>query len=151
MSAFKGLILVLVLPLIVASYRWDRRVKSSEFQQGRVLELTDFESGGLGPWLDESAAAAVWIIEDYGSPLDVTQPAPKPISGTKYLRVQRPAGTTGTAVLRSKPFTVSPGDQFRLSFWIRSQIIQTNNLEVIKITEQISGTSCKDFFFSTRL
>lgn len=53
-------------------------------------------------------------------PFDPAQPAPQPLSGTKYLRVNRPAGTSGQAVLRSEPFIVQPGDQFRLSFWIRS-------------------------------
>lgn len=98
--------------------------------QERLLDFVDFESGTMGPWIDESAADARWFVEDFSLPIDSTQPAPLPPSGTKYLRVNRPKGTSGQAVLRSEPFTVEPGDQFRFSFWIRSQIIQTNNLEV---------------------
>ena len=77
-----------------------------------------------------SAADAKWNIEDFSNPIDPSQPAPAPLSGNKYLRVSRPAGSSGMAVLRSEPFTVDSGDQVSLSFWIRSQIIQTNNLEV---------------------
>ncbi len=134
-----SLIFLVFSPLLAASFslsaagKWNNEVPVQEpaaHHVGRSLPLSDFESGAMSPWIDESAADARWVVEDFGSPIDATQPAPQPASGTKYLRVTRPAGTTGQAVLRSEPFMVDPGDQITLNFWIRSQIIQTNNLEV---------------------
>nr|CAH0103176.1 unnamed protein product [Daphnia galeata] len=130
-------ILLFSLPLLSTSFRLSdgekRNIVSNEFLHkkiGRVLQLSDFESGTMAPWIDESAADARWNIEDLDMPFDSTQPAPPPPSGTKYLRVNRPSGTSGQAVLRSEQFTVEPGDQFRLSFWIRSDPTQINNIQV---------------------
>lgn len=94
-----------------------------ETPQGRALDLNDFEAGTTSPWNDESAADARWVIETFDSPLNPNVPAPQPSSGSKYLRVNRPAGTSGQAILHSAPFTVSPGDTFSLNFWIRSEIM----------------------------
>ena len=91
-------------------------------QLGRALALNDFESGTTSPWNDESAADVRWAIETNDAPFEVDQPAPNPVSGRRYLRVTRPPGTSGNAVLRSDTFTASPSDQFTLSFWIRSVI-----------------------------
>ena len=88
----------------------------------RALAVNDFESGTTSPWNDESAADVRWTIETNNSPLETDQPAPNPVSGQRYLRVTRPPGTSGNAVLRSDTFTASPSDQFTLSFWIRSVI-----------------------------
>lgn len=130
----KIFIVLLICPqLFVLSTRFNRFERydsSKEMKLERQLDLSDFETGSFGPWIDESAADARWMIEEFTTPFDQTQPAPQPSAGTKYLRVNRPSGTTGQAVLRSEPFMVSPGDQVKFNFWIRSQIIQTNNLEV---------------------
>ena len=96
----------------------------------RALPLNDFESGAMSPWFDESAADAKWYLESFDAPFDPSVPVPQPGAGSKYLRVQRPPGTSGQAALRSELFTAQPGDELRFSFWIRSQILQTNNLEV---------------------
>ena len=128
-------VLLFISPLLVASFslnaanKWKNEIPDDP-AVGRALALNDFESGSFGSWVDVSAADAKWTIEDFSNPIDSTQPAPEPLSGTKYLRVSRPAGTSGMAVLRSEPFTAESGDQVSISFWIRSQIIQTNNLEV---------------------
>ncbi|KAI9550765.1 hypothetical protein GHT06_004550 [Daphnia sinensis] len=122
------LIFLWSFPFLSTSFRLDRNSKDG--RDGRLLGLTDFESGTTSPWIDESAADAKWLIEDFSAPFDPSQPAPTPSSGTKYLRVNRPAGTSGQAVLRSEPFIVQPGDQFRLSFWIRSDPIQVNNIQI---------------------
>lgn len=108
--------------------RWHfENVFHDENHKGKSLNLNDFESGSLSPWNEESVGDARWLIEDYNSPLEPDQPAPSPSSGSKYLRVQRPAGTSGQAVLRSSPFTVEPGDEFSFNFWIRSQIMYASN------------------------
>ena len=129
--------LLFISPLLVASFslnaanKWKNEVPDEPaLRIGRSLALNDFEAGTFGSWVDVSAADAKWNIEDFSNPIDPSQPAPAPLSGNKYLRVSRPAGSSGMAVLRSEPFTVDSGDQVSLSFWIRSQIIQTNNLEV---------------------
>ena len=126
-----------ISPLLVASFslnpagKWKNEIPDDPaIRVGRALALNDFESGSFGSWVDVSAADAKWNIEDFSNPIDPTQPAPAPLTGTKYLRVSRPPGTSGMAVLRSEPFTAESGDQVSISFWIRSQIIQTNNLEV---------------------
>ena len=67
----------------------------SDDAQGRDLALQDFESGTTSPWADESVADARWNIETYDSPFDPTVPAPSPASGSNYLRVNRPPGTSG--------------------------------------------------------
>lgn len=97
----------------------------------RGLAPNDFESGAMSPWFDESAADAKWYLESFDDPFDPSVPVPPPPVGSKYLRVQRPPGTSGQAALRSELFTAEPGDELRFSFWIRSQILQTNNLEVL--------------------
>ncbi|XP_032790592.2 uncharacterized protein LOC116927654 [Daphnia magna] len=128
MKASATLIFLLSFPFLSTPFRLSGNNKDG--RDGRLLDLTDFESGTTSPWIDESAADAKWLIEDFTAPFDPTQPAPTPSSGTKYLRVNRPAGTSGQAVLRSEPFDVQPGDQFRLSFWIRSDPIQVNNIQI---------------------
>jgi hypothetical protein len=120
-------ILLFSLPLLSTSFRLSdgekRNIVSNEFLHkkiGRVLQLSDFESGKpnelesnkgsnsikkiiviqgtMAPWIDESAADARWNIEDLDMPFDSTQPAPPPPSGTKYLRVNRPSGTSGLLI-----------------------------------------------------
>ncbi|XP_046640131.1 uncharacterized protein LOC124321260 isoform X1 [Daphnia pulicaria] len=137
MEVSVAFILFFSFPLLSTSFRLSDGEKLNEVSNAfpdraseRVLQLSDFESGTMSPWIDESAADARWNIEDLSTPFDPTQPAPTPPSGTKYLRVNRPTDTSGQAVLRSEQFTVDPGDQLRLSFWIRSDPTQVNNIQV---------------------
>ena len=67
-------------------------------QEGKSLPINDFEDGRLGVWNDESAADARWAFEAIDAPIDPTQPAPMPLQGSKYLRVNRPAGTSGQVI-----------------------------------------------------
>lgn len=68
-------------------------------QEGKSLPINDFEDGRLGVWNDESAADARWAFEDINTPIDPAYPAPTPLQGSKYLRVNRPAGTSGQVIL----------------------------------------------------
>ena len=102
------------------------------FKSDRLMLNSDFEGGFMSPWFDESPANVKWAIEDYTSPNEVDQPAPKPINGTKYLRAIRNAQLdSGLAVLLTETtLMASPGDRISFSFWIRSRRTQGNNLEV---------------------
>ena len=97
----------------------------------QTLVTSDFESGTMSPWFDQSPAKVNWRVEYFYSPAEVNSPAPAPASGTKYLRATRNSNlTSGLAVLQSPVFTALPGDKVQFSFWIRSQQPQGSNLEV---------------------
>jgi hypothetical protein len=100
-------------------------------QLGHMLVTSDFESGTMSPWFDQSPAKVNWRVEDFNSPAEVNSPAPAPATGRKYLRATRNSNlTSGLAVLQSPVFTALPVDKVRFSFWIRSQQPQGSNLEV---------------------
>ena len=127
MEKLFSILIVSFLISICSAHRFQWRMDSihgglSDGQQGRELALNDFEGGTTSPWNDQSAADTRWSIEDYGSPVSGVA-APTPASGTKYLRVQRPSGTSGQATLHSDEFTVNPGDTVFFNFWIRSEIL----------------------------
>lgn len=107
----------------------------------RALIDNDFESGSTSPWFDESPANVKWRVEDVSSPLEVDSPAPKPATGTSYLRATRNADlSAGLAVFSSPVFTANPGDKVSFDFWIRSRRTGGNNLEVWrKPSFQVSG------------
>ncbi len=98
----------------------------------QLISRNDFEDGRMSPWSDLSGSSVYWKIEDIESPEEVNSPAPPTFSGSKYLRVTRNLETlpSGLAVLRSEPFTASPGDKVDFNFWIRSRRPEGNNLEV---------------------
>lgn len=91
------LILLTIFSRGLLSASLDQRQKLEWFVeiQGRDLPLQDFESGMTSPWADESVADARWLIENFALPFDPNVPAPSPASGSNYLRVNRPAGTSG--------------------------------------------------------
>ncbi len=97
------------------------------------LADTNFEDGSLGSWYDESNSKnTYWAVEDFTSPFEEKQPAPKPIQGTRYLRAKRdeddPEGSQ--LFLTSESFTASPGATVSFKYWIRSRWTQTNWLQV---------------------
>ncbi len=98
----------------------------------RNLLDNDFEEGSTNPWYDESPAYVNWRVESFTSPSEVNSTAPRPSTGTNYLRATRNADlASGLAVLRSPVFSANPGDRVSFDFWIRSKRPEGNNLEVI--------------------
>ena len=96
---------------------------SEEFDPLLVKNLlsSDFESGLMVPWSDQSLGKVHWNVESYDSPAEANSPAPLPVTGNKYLRVIRNANLDpGLAILRSAVFTAQPGDHVTFSYWIRS-------------------------------
>jgi hypothetical protein len=98
---------------------------------------TDFEVGSQNFWTDDSPSqtGVRWKIEDINSSWELDNPAPNPLAGRNYMRVDR--GTTlsfGIAVLRSPtlPIPASSNNNISISFdfWIRSKWPQFTNLEV---------------------
>ena len=99
-----------------------------------LISSNDFEDDRMSPWYDQSSGQVRWDIEDYTNPSQNDIQAPKPGAGTKYLRGIRSQLVEGTAVLRSEPFTASPGDQISFSFWIQSRRTGVNNIAVTRFT-----------------
>lgn len=57
-------------------------------------------------FIDVTSGIVNWAIEDYASPIETNNPAPKPTSGSKYLRAARNSQSeAGRAILRSEIFT----------------------------------------------
>ena len=109
----------------------DRLSEHVDTISARYLLTSDFESGSISPWFDQSPGQVQWKVESYETPFETDSPVPQPFNGTKYLRAVRNANLkSGTAILSSHLFTVLPGDQISFSFWIRSRRLQTNTLEV---------------------
>ena len=103
-SLLQCLILLAIFSQGLLSASLDQRQKKLEWFveiEGRDLPLQDFESGMTSPWADESVADARWLIENFALPFDPAVPAPPPGSGSNYLRVNRPAGSSGQAILRT--------------------------------------------------
>ena len=124
LSSVLGLVGLLIVQVSADPVRIDPRL-------ARMLVTSDFESGTMSPWFDQSPAKVNWRVEHFNSPAEVNSPAPAPASGTKYLRATRNSNlTSGLAVLQSPVFTALPGDKVQFSFWIRSQQPQGSNLEV---------------------
>ncbi|KAI9562416.1 hypothetical protein GHT06_013386 [Daphnia sinensis] len=103
----------------------------------RTLLDNNFESGTLNPWYDESPGYVNWRVENLASPSEANSTAPKPTTGTQYVRATRNADlASGLAVLRSPTFTASPGDQVSFDFWIRSKRPEGNNLELVWVVDR---------------
>ncbi len=101
-------------------------------KQGRLILDNDFEEGSFNSWYDESTGRVYWDVEDFYQPFEVNQPAPKPTSGTKYLRARRNANLdSGSIFFTSEDFTAYPGDQVSFKFWIRSYFRENNELQVL--------------------
>lgn len=110
----------------------ERSPEKIDALSARYLVSSDFESGTMSPWFDQSPGQVNWQVENFDSPFETNSPTPQPLNGTKYLRAVRNANLqSGTAILSSPLFTALPGDQISFSFWIRSRRLQTNTLEVI--------------------
>lgn len=76
----------------------------------RTLLDNNFESGTLSPWYDESPGYVNWRVENLASPSEANSTAPKPATGSQYVRATRNADlASGLAILRSPTFTASPG------------------------------------------
>ena len=109
----------------------DRSSENIDPISARYLLTSDFESGSLSPWFDQSPGQVQWKIESYETPFETNSPVPQPLNGSKYLRAVRNVNLqSGTAIFSSPVFTALPGDQISFSFWIRSRRLQTNALEV---------------------
>ncbi|XP_057367019.1 deleted in malignant brain tumors 1 protein-like [Daphnia carinata] len=103
----------------------------------RTLLDNNFESGTLNPWYDESPGYVNWRVENLASPSEANSTAPKPDTGTKYVRAARNADlASGLAVLRSPIFTASAGDRVSFDFWIRSKRPEGNNLELVWVVDR---------------
>ena len=119
--------------------------------QGRMVMTNDFEARTYYPvnfrkcslffgktnnllcikWVEESPGTAVWKVENVTYPWETGSPVPKPRKGSNVLRAVRNAALNASmAVIRSPPFTVSPGDSISFHFWIRSNVTKGTNLEV---------------------
>ena len=123
--------------LLVASFslnaanKWKNEVPDEPAVRiGRSLALNDFEAGTFGSWVDVSAADAKWNNEELATLSILHNPLQHLYRAINTFAWAVLPEAVGMAVLRSEPFTVDSGDQVSLSFWIRSQIIQTNNLEI---------------------
>ena len=86
----------------------------------------NFESGDFSPWFDTSTGNVGWFVQNIDE-------APPPASGSKILRIKPrviggPGG--GLAALDGPLVTVSPGDELRFDFWIRSRVTAANDLQV---------------------
>ncbi|KAI9550977.1 hypothetical protein GHT06_005450 [Daphnia sinensis] len=103
----------------------------------RTLLDNNFESGTLNPWYDESPGYVNWRVENLAAPSEANSTAPKPTTGTQYVRATRNADlASGLAVLRSPTFTASPGDRVSFDFWIRSKRPEGNNLELVWVVDR---------------
>ncbi|KZS19005.1 Seizure 6-like protein [Daphnia magna] len=103
----------------------------------RTLLDNNFESGTLSPWYDESPGYVNWRVENLASPSEANSTAPKPATGSQYVRATRNADlASGLAILRSPTFTASPGDRVSFDFWIRSKRPEGNNLELVWVVDR---------------
>ncbi|KAI9561200.1 hypothetical protein GHT06_012156 [Daphnia sinensis] len=93
----------------------------------------DFEDKTLQPWIEESQGNVRWNVSNRTSHWELLNPAPQPINGKNYLRVDRRGSSSfGVAILRSPTFKLSSGSKIYVSFafWIRSKWPAFTNLEV---------------------
>ncbi len=97
-----------------------------------VVIYNDFETG-LGSWeisfdgMPDTKSLG-WTLDDFGSSINELAPAaPKPPTGSKYLRLFSPS--FGIAELKSPKVFVSPGDQLSVTHWIQSKYKTFDNLE----------------------
>ena len=97
---------------------------------------TDFETGSQNFWTDASQTGVRWTIEDSNSAWELNNPAPQPLVGRNYMRVNRGVSLSfGVAVLRSPTIPIPPSSadtvaKISFDFWIRSKWPQFTNLEV---------------------
>ena len=109
--------------------------------QGRITQQlsdlsTDFETKSQNFWTDASQTGVRWTIEDSNSAWELNNPAPKPLVGRNYMRVNRGVSLSfGVAVLRSPTIQIPPSSNntvanISFDFWIRSKWPQFTNLEV---------------------
>ncbi|XP_057372687.1 uncharacterized protein LOC130693538 [Daphnia carinata] len=93
----------------------------------------DFEDGTLQPWIEESQGSVRWKVGNQASSWEPNNPAPQPLNGKNYLRVDRRGSKSfGVAILRSPTFKLPSGNEINVSFafWIRSKWPAFTNLEV---------------------
>ena len=91
---------------------------------------TDFETGSANFWTDASQTGVRWKIENSNSAWELNNPAPQPLVGRNYMRVNRGVSLSyGVAVLRSPTIQIPPSsswiDPFALSSTVTPSIIQT--------------------------
>lgn len=105
----------------------------------------DFEDGTLQPWIEESQTSIRWQVGNQASSWEPNNPAPQPLNGKNYLRVDRRGASSsfGVAILRSPTFKLLSGSETHVSFsfWIRSKWPAFTNLEVHTISELIHRIS----------
>jgi len=115
-------------------------LQSDDPDQIRQQISTDFEDGSTVPWYnfmypnDASNGKAQFELEDLNSPLQGNSPAPRPDSGTKYLRAIReidPLQSVYRIALKSETFLAMPGDEISLKVWLRFRKSTSNSLGVI--------------------
>jgi len=115
-------------------------IQSDDPDQVRQQISTDFEDGSTAPWYnfmypnDASNGKALFELEDFNSPLQGNSPAPKPESGTKYLRAVReivPLQGVYRIAFKSETFLAMPGDEISLKVWLRFRKSTSNSLGVI--------------------
>ena len=106
--------------------------ENPETYLGRMVVSNDFEANNYSPWGEESPGSMRWTVENYTTPWEPSAPAPKPRSGSRFLRAVRDSSSYagGFSELRSPFFTVSPGDSVSFNYWLRSNETQGTKLEV---------------------
>lgn len=132
---------ILLCLIYASSLSTGQQCSARDGQKIETIEFSDlnndFESGGGStcPWTEESRNDVYWKLEAFETPWDSQYPAPEPLNGRNYLRVDRGSNLSfGVAILHSPNFNLSPDDgdiSLSFSFWIRSKWAQFNNLEVV--------------------
>lgn len=123
-----------VLTLTTIAVNCQVRINSlseTDLKTTRISLNNDFENGSIDSWHDNSPSSTHWLVEDFSDQTELSNPAPSPVNGQKYLRAIRDVQlSSGLLILRSDTFTALPGDHFFFQFWIRSKYPEGNNLDV---------------------
>jgi len=107
----------------------DRSPKQLDALLARFLLSSDFESGSMSPWFDQSPSSVNWRVER-SNPI-LIRTVPQPANGVTFLNLTRNANNdAGLAILKSPIFTALPGDQVNFTFWIRSRHPLGNSLQL---------------------
>ena len=134
---FLFILLASLLVCSMANVIVDRSPKQLDPLLARFLLSSDFESGSMSPWFDQSPSSVNWRI-DRSNPILIPT-VPQPANGVTFLSLTRNANNdAGLAILKSPIFTALPGDQVNFTFWIRSRHPLGNSLQVISMAFNLS-------------